>query len=209
MLKKILIICLAYLVIALAFSCYPCKCNDKPRIFDYISFWQDNILYEFPTDTTYNTIHSDADSIPLNAYGISLNYTSGFVFNPVEKNNGFSLMNTAYACKCVVQFPKPNDPIASLAIYTLNDFDDAHLSGSDVTEYFVYLFYEHNTLRYNKKSIYEIRDFFEGISGTVPVSIATYLDKNPTLNNTVAFEVIVTLVSGKKFTNRTPPVTLY
>lgn len=209
MLKKILIIFLSYLVIALAFSCHPCRCKPQKYFFNFIESYNSTLSYEFPTDSTFTQNDTDAMSLSYGTYGINIGM-KGELASLYQKQSCFSLINTALACDCNEDSYSANDPISSIKIYTVNDFDDTHLSGSDVTEYFVQLQKAYNPIRIEKNTVEVMlhKQLFDMGYG-VHRAYGIYLDKNPTLNNVVAFEVKVTLESGKEFTNRTPPVTLY
>ncbi len=208
MLKKILIICLAYLVIALAFSCHPCRCNSKNYYFNFVDTYSSILSYEFPADAAFTQNETDAMSLSFGTYGINIGM-KGELASLYQKQSCFSLINTAMACDCNEDSYSANDPISSMKIYTVNDFDDTHLSGSDVTEYFVQLQKAYNPIRIEKNTVEVMlhKQLFDMGYG-MHRAYAIYLDKNPTINNTVVFEVKVTLESGKEFTSTTIPVTL-
>ncbi len=209
MLKKILIICLAYLVIALAFSCHPCRCDNKDVIFKFIELNTFPSTYEFPNDSTYTINNTYRDSMQYGTYGIIFEMDKEEVVFQKNNHSCVSLFSSAYACSCIEPTFTTNDPIISVEIFTKNDFDSSHLSGSNITEYFTILEYSYIPLTITKKSISEIiSHYYKNSDYRLLSALQIYLDKNPIINNTVAFEVKVMLESGKEFTSTTIPVTL-
>lgn len=113
----------------------------------------------------------------------------------------FHLVNTAMACKCAQSTFTAKNSIVNIEIFTLNDFDTSHLSGSDITNYFVVLESVYNPAGYIKKpitsSLLTRLNKTYGASRPVDgVGMMFYLDQKVTLNRNARFMIKTTFESG-------------
>lgn len=95
--------------------------------------------YQWSELFTTNLDNRDAEPIeategrlPAIAYGIGVNMNFEFVYQqPCFK--GF--VNSAYATSCLETYTS-NDTITDIRVFTLSDFDETHLAGKEVSDYF-------------------------------------------------------------------------
>ncbi len=137
-------------------------------------------------DTTSN-------GVSKNAYGIrvflstSIN-SSGFVYNTI---NNLKLIDNSYALGCKQHYSLTN-MIKSFKIFTLNDFDDSHKAGADVTEYFNGLNKEYGPYITIQQKINEINSLLTDL----PEYFDIFLMKPPTENGFFRFKIMIELNDG-------------
>lgn len=212
--QKSLFIALAYYSM-LFVACVKNTCGKGGRApqngkFRYSSISSENLRYEFKSSTEFATSISIEDTISKKSYGLSflLNYTTASL-SKKKAINSFAI-NAAYACSPVPDTFTSSDSIKKISIKTLLDFDAAHLTGSDVTEYFneVYQFYSASEpIRYEKAFSVNSRfsDHYES-SGTMDYNL--YFNHSAFESKAVAFEFIIEYTNGKSISAKTKPVFL-
>lgn len=153
-------------------------------------------------------------SIPKNAYGIQLDLIRGLVaFN--RTSPGFFQSAYAFSCECPPEFHiKPKDEIQSIEIFTVNDFDDIHSAGLEVTDYFRMM---------NNGNLITLADYLESMKGTdskgnsgwsiynegdLRLRLTLLLMEAPSMGTTHQFEVKINLSDGRTLEQLTTVIIL-
>lgn len=148
---------------------------------------------------------TQSDSVPKNAYGISISmHTITTAYN--EKKSTPTLLTPAYAsmCHCDTYIYTATNNIAQLKIFTLNDFDANHKAGAEVSDYFkVY-----NPQDYSFKTIADyIQKPPKQISGAYMWDLElTLLLMTPPNSVTNQFKVQITLPDGRFYEAETKAI---
>jgi hypothetical protein len=98
------------------------------------------------------------------------------------------------------------DSVSSIIITTINDFNELHLSGKDVTNYFVYVDNADYKVRKNPiEYLYTTNQpsYYPGYY------FPLYLNARPTLNPNIQFDIKVKFKNGKEQQTRTQSTYLY
>jgi len=203
--RKIIFILLIPFVIEFIISFSSCKCQCNTY---YQNYAIDSLLNVNNINNAgmYANI-TQSDSIPKNAYGISVSMkTRTTAYN--EKKSAPTFFTPAYAmgCHCDTYIYSAKDSIAVLKIFTLNDFDSNHKAGAEVSDYFkVY-----NSQDYSFKTI---ADYMQKppkqITGGYmwELDLTLLLMTAPT-NVTNQFKVQIKLADGRFFEAETSPIDL-
>ncbi|MFT3907790.1 MAG: DUF5034 domain-containing protein [Ferruginibacter sp.] len=159
--NKIIFILLFPLVCDMVVSC--CHCDDA--VIKY--YTNKTIALDHLDNSGQNPVVAATGSVLKNAYGIRLKIIREETAC-IKKHSSF-FMESAYATSCscppLVTF-KPKNSVVSMKFYTINDFDNLHSAGAEITEYFK---------AYEKFVFTAIPDYLEKI--------------NEVLNSTTEFEL--------------------
>ncbi|NJK96961.1 MAG: hypothetical protein HC905_20395 [Bacteroidales bacterium] len=203
MIKKVLLIVLAYYALLILHSC--CNCGPYPI---YIINWSDISLKNI--DVEY-----DGESINLNPtndtligdYGVLINFS----YKLGSMRPKFDLMSQAFSCSCKDGEYILKNKVNRIELVTLNDYDSVHLANSNITEYFFsYLATDNNVLPEEILSVNEAIDngpFSTDIDG---YSVLALLGKNhkPTLDKHILLKILVTLDDSTTLADTTKLVRL-
>lgn len=202
-LKKSLLLCCLYYTVAIV-SCNYCKCSPSPdREYKYKELLITSMQYSFEGDSTYTVSQSSKDTLANNEYGISIQINYELISQALPTKN-FDFVNSAYACDCVLGNSFSNDSLNNLRILTLNDFDNEHPAGTDITANFKIL-----NQNYSPKYIsYEPIDKFAGnylyaIDYNGQTTLSLYLSNTNKVSKSVAFEVIIDGANGTQYKAKT------
>ncbi|KAA5534777.1 DUF5034 domain-containing protein [Taibaiella lutea] len=206
MIKKLLLILTGYYVLIFVSAC-TCNCEPTENFNAIVSEINTSMLiYSFQADTSFNFTPIETDSMKYDSYGINLN----FIGTIVKAEPSFSLVNTAYACKCYIDDDYFfHDSVSSVTITTINDFDEQHLSGEDVTGYFVYVDNDYTNNKVRKNTVAYFYSNQPSHSYYPGYYFPLYLNARPTLNPNIQFDIKVRFKNGNEQQTRTKSVYLY
>ena len=134
MFRKAVILCLSYYTLAIVVSgC--CNCPELPvRYFRWSGVSLKNFSHAY-----------SADSIVYPVYDTSVdfryrNYTLGVMMEHVLLTSNCRsrnyLLNEADACKCSPQAYSTSRPVIDVRVFTVNNYDSQHPSGTEITDRF-------------------------------------------------------------------------
>lgn len=133
--KKTVLVLLLPIFAQVLVSCW-CNCNE-PKYGTYTNkgFYEVKNLEnaEFLNTTTM-------ESIPKTAFGLRIEMQRDIVSQ--RQSPKTEILPSAYAmspCECPYNKLTAKDSVTTVNIFTVNDFDDKHLAGSDVSDYFRYV----------------------------------------------------------------------
>lgn len=118
----------------------------------------------------------------------------------------YSFFQSAYACDCVGNEYIPKDTLSTFKIFTVNDFDDTHPAGSDVSDYYrisnlnAYTQLDHYVDMYGFDTLYGPSQ----LQSTLEILLMT----PPTLNTTHQFRIELVLTDGRVMEQMTTPIDL-
>lgn len=129
-LKKVAFVLAVIFLIRLITSC--CRCNEPDKMY-YL--FDDISVHNLDNSGEFADV-SMSEHILKNAFGLQVELAIKKGTNPfVPRSIDFSVAN-ATSCDCVYERYLPKDTISSLLIFTVNDFDEKHIAGSDVSSCF-------------------------------------------------------------------------
>lgn len=114
-----------------------------------ISSFTNELLTIETIDNRYINDFLNQDEINYSKFGIRIVPEKDFYANNKAHLN---FMNQAYACD--VPFPSTTDTYTHIQIITNSDFDDNHLTGSDISAYFNIVNYSQNENNYISLTAY-------------------------------------------------------
>jgi len=157
-------------------------------------------------DDSRSSINLPGETISLATYGgLYIDYLARYHAQLTPKRDwSFSLMNTAYACSCIVGFDgSKEEELVSFSITTLNDFDNDHLAGSDIVDLFDVrgtFFSEENE---------SLSDYLANMTGKLMQEDMLLMPtKVPELNAEVKVRVRMELSTGEVYEADSVPFTL-
>lgn len=216
MIKKLGVIVVGVVMLMLMEACFPCNCKvGKPQgtHFNYkdAEIW----AYQSSVDSIQylNSQLLESDTVKSDTLSYRISFSAVLAKN-TQKHLSLGFINTAYACSC------PNnesvfaakDPIVSLKIYTLNDFDNAHLALSDVTSCFSILEQKFvpNAIQPNAITDDKVKNAFKDAYGdVVPTYVYGFmvsLIQPPALNKNVSLKIVFTTQNGVEYTAESKPI---
>lgn len=129
--KKILILLLIPFFSDVLVACCDCE---EPQLFKYTtaSFYLQHL-----DNRGQSPVVAADDTALKEAYGIRITVRCEKTARATPAFSFFLNRSYAFSCGCeaAIQY-HPKDSIAAIRIITLNDFDAAHPSGSDISDYF-------------------------------------------------------------------------
>ncbi len=134
-------------------------------------------------------------------FGIEITLTAELIAAANKRN--FSIIPSAYAFRYNANEYQLIDPINSFTINTINDFDDQHLAGSEVSEFFKT---PYGGDYYPVTKLLDTINFFNTKRYSVDQLIDSkiiMLRQDPILNTDQQFEICVGFVSGNKIIKET------
>ncbi|MEZ4886880.1 MAG: DUF5034 domain-containing protein [Chitinophagales bacterium] len=157
----------------------------------------------------------EASDNRLSAIAYALRVHMGFDFvyqQPCFK--GF--INSAYATSCLETY-STNDTIVGISVFPLSDFDENHLSGTSLEDYFAAKrrnsVTTYSSLEEKLAQAVPIADFLEQINEQAEYDLFTDFDllllKEPTLDSVFQFVVEVELSSSAVLRDTTESIVLY
>ena len=178
LLKHSALLALVYYSIVLVNACCSCP-QPKSYFFKIDDIRVSHIEFTFQRDTEFTYIQINKDSFQLSMYGLEIQFNTKQTvqINPLKN----FLMNSALACKCSEEDFISRDTLKNIHIYTLQNFNSSHPTGSDLSEYFNYFEYGHQPTKLVKTSIADFiaRHPFK----TLNISIPLYLSQAPDAGN--------------------------
>ena len=152
-----------------------------------------------------NTFITTTDSVLKKAYGIRLHLVREiFVTN---KSPQYIFIQSAYADSPPIYYHDylPLDSIVSMQIFTINDFDDFHPAGSEITDYFkVYQNYSFTPI---KEYLNKASKIYSHLSD-LQVDIDMLLMTAPIINTKHQFKIQIKLSDGRILTQETTMINL-
>jgi len=112
----------------------------------------------------------------------------------------FSLMNSAYACSCIVGAVRSKEEkLVNLSIITLNDFDDDHLANSDITDLLEFKGHFWDGEYYNDNGGLTMTEYVTNRKDKLldGEDIVLKLLSAPTLNESFKIKVVMELSDGE------------
>lgn len=194
--KVLVLLSLPYLIL----GC--CKCKDYITItqYNYCSI-SSNTISSFTNEA--NAI-STADTIDKDNFGLRINIET----NTEVCKTPTSIFRSAHACKCPEPYQNaPSVGIKKISIRTLNDFDNTHLAGDLITDYFEE-FYGPIYRTIDEFSFYFQDKKFEGQGRLLTGPFDLKLIKSPPISSKQAFEISIELADDKVLTTTTREVFL-
>ena len=155
----LLIVLFALPLLDVFYSC--CNCNDDvvDHYYSFSDFSVKNI-----DNSGQNPLESEQEEINKNAYGIRLYINKELLSNSEKSTNNkcYLFSSSAYAFSCDCDFSSYNlvNPIQSIKIFTLQDFNNEKLANSDISEYFNVI----HTYKTVEESIEDINKVFNRTS---------------------------------------------
>ena len=143
------------------------------------------------------------EGVSKNAYGIRI-FLSTKLNTAQNSLKNFQFISNSYALACKQDYSLYNK-IRSIKVVTLTDFDGAHLSGEEVTEYFNGLSNEYGPYVSIKDKINELNSSLV----EMPEYFDIYLMKQPTQSDYYWFNITIELNDGTITDLRTDYVTLF
>ena len=189
--KKLIILFFLLVPIAsvLFHACCPCDVETQHRNYSHKAIFLKNL-----DNSGEKIIESESLQLNKNAYGIRLYLTREKNVVACTKQMNSFFIQSAYAtsCKCPPEFLYfPSDSIVSIKIFTVNNFDNQHSAGSDVTDYFRVSGSFSVIESYVANMYYTYADDFEYWGQEI--NLGLLLMTAPTTNNKHQFEIQVTL----------------
>lgn len=129
-LKKVAFILAVIFFARLIVSC--CRCDEPGQMY---YFFDDISVHNIDNSGEHDVV-SISERILKEAFGLQVELSvkkESNYFTP--RNIAFSPAN-ATSCECVYERYLPKDTISVLTIFTLNDFDEKYIAGSDISSYF-------------------------------------------------------------------------
>jgi len=158
-------------------------------------------------------ITAEENRLPATAYAIGMSMLYEFVHyeSPL---NGFS--NSAYAYSCDESYRR-NDTIEAIRIRALSDFDEFHLAGTDLTDFFAAKMRSTVTAFSSTEDKIEhaiaVSSFVENVNESSPYYLLTDFDlfllKKPSEEAVFQFIIEVELSNEKILVDTTDSIILY
>jgi len=192
-----------------AMGCMPCKCLvGKTGKFQYTSLVAGNIMYTFPAGKPFETAATTADTIDKNSYGVKLTFTYDLAgIRKVRASAG--LCNAAYACSCREDRYDLADSITHIDIITLSDFDATHPAGSDVSDYFQYVYYDYGAKTYVYMPVNnDLSRLYLQLQQKGNHTLELFLQNDAGVAKAVALDIVMRHKSGKVLTAKPQAVYL-
>ena len=197
--NKVILILFFPFLIEIIVSC--CNCSEP----EVATFTHTNVLLEHLDNSGESSRTTISDSILKEAYGLQINLDREFLAcNPLQ-NHSFFISSYALSCDCNQIAYIPREYVTDIIIISSHDFDNTHLAGDDISEYFKVLkshSYQSIT-EYLKK---EEKDFVYDYLSTLRVQLL--LMTPPTLNEFHEFKVQIFLSDGRILEQTTTPIYL-
>ncbi len=157
-------------------SCITCGGN-SPNYYNVESF-SSSLLKKVYIDDTFLFEDLEDDEVNYNEYGVLISPLNEYYSTA---NKSF-LVNSMYACDEVP--PTTTDKYLDVNVFTNNAFDEDHLEGSDVSDFFKILNFDNNLLT--------IDDFMQ-LSPLIEGSLILVLDEKPSASGDFSFTIHITL----------------
>ena len=133
---------------------------------------------------------------------IHLDYIVDYhTYHTPKRDWSFSLINSAYACSCVEGgYRSKEEELVSFCITTLNEFDDEHLTNTDITDLFEYIGF------FNNGEYIDVND--QPLADQISVGInqelqgedmVLKLTKAPELNSEFKIKIAMELSTGETY----------
>ncbi len=197
--RKIGLIIIIGFILRLIVSCCDCPDTKEYRYtFNSIEVFHVNNSGQTP-------VIVDNGIIPKEAYGLRLEcLVAKLAFNESIK---FFEISSAYAfdCDCppeIAYFAK--DTISNIRITTLNNFDDSHPAGSDISDFFK-VFKNDSFITIQEFIGFPERAYYENPDNEI---INFYLLKSPSIIGEFRFKIEILLSDGTNLTSVTSAITL-
>jgi hypothetical protein len=200
MLRKVAALAIAWYAMAVILAgC--CNCPPAPT---YNLRWTTLAVNTYSYTVADNMVTESADSsMDFSANNLMIRAHLDFELITATESGRFSMINQAYACKCIDGFYHPEHALSSLKVISVNAFDNDHPAMSDVSKYFR-----------SKKSFSNGQP--DGL-GDVNLDIKNsstyempkndfrlYLDKRPAVGGDHQFTVVLTLNDSSTIVATTP-----
>ncbi len=183
-----------------------CKCSPTQESnFVNCDFEAHHLIFtgDYPEITT-------ADSTLKTVYGIQIAVNRKENICSAQSSFYF---NAAYACSCVPLYSfNATNAITKINIITINEFDEQHLAGSDISDYFIA---EEYSKSYSIPNYINTRDsiLYSDVSFTDSNfdewTTDLFLKTPPAGNSEHQFKVIVTFSDGQILEEQLSPIKLY
>lgn len=199
MIKKIFFVFALALISQLIVSCVNCNCLPIKTVY----YTNTALLLRNMDFSLAEPKISNAAIISGANYGIQIQLqTEIIVLN--KKQIRFGLMQAAYACSCPEDDFIAKDNIASLKIFSNNDFDATHPKNTDLSLYFKAK--RNNAMVTITDYIAAIKDQFDVYPNNFYEGV--FLQTMPTLNKKHRFKIVITLTDGRVLEAETTEVEL-
>jgi hypothetical protein len=200
--RKVLILLIVPFVFQISGSCIIGGNCDDPEIYHY-SFQSISVEH---LDNSGPMPAVSSGPVLKHAYAVRVDIDREKIATIIALPR-FSFFQSAYASgDCAPDEFIPADTLSSFKIFTLQDFDDNHAAGSDVSDYF----------RISNPSAYTALDDYIDMYGASVVynrgdldtSLQILLMTPPTLNTTHQFRVQIELTDGRVLESTTTTIDL-
>lgn len=178
-----------------------CDCSDIKPHFNINNLEIQNTIKK--NDNWFVPITVGVDSINFESYeGINLDYIVDY---HSSINWNFSLMNSAAACSCLGPGwnGSTTEKIETLEIITLNNFDEEHLSGSTINDFFSISYLGRN----NADLKQSLEDFLLENDSFIEIEdLPLTLEKAPTKDSIFHVKVVLKLSTGELYEAENLPI---
>jgi len=186
--KKVFALFLIVVLAEVVFACFSCECPKAITNYYNLKFLSVSNLYR-NADTLRETTTPE---ILAKNYGLRLKIRGEKV--AYTKPSGSLFITSAYACDCIGRVDIANEYIETIKIFTINNYDSIHASGSDVSEYFKVF-----DRSYNKPSdipffLKRQNDLFVDYDGEIGIDLV--LETAPILKSKHQFNIEILLSNG-------------
>ena len=201
--KKALYIYLIFTLFSILTSS-SCK-SPETHYFDWnnLNYSKQEIFYQ---NGFINYRETDKTTFAELTFGVNLRFEYNIfaALNNFRINSPYSLYATSYEDDIYIL----SDKVSYIKITTINDFDEEHLAGSDVTDYFSTLF---------GGDFKPVNSMVNGVNGLntdryeesqLTENYLMFLRENPTIQNDQQFQIEVKFGSGKSLAITTELITI-
>ena len=199
MIKKVLFVFVIAVVLQTIAGCVDCNCGPIKKIY----FTRKGLSLKNMNSALPLPMVTDTGIISSANYGIQVRLLTEHLAVRKQKIN-WGLIQTAQACSCPEDDFIPKEDIASVEIFSNNDFDAAHPKNTDLSLYFKVKNYKVTTpiaehIKRLKDSNYIARQaFYDGV----------FLQTGPASSKKHKFKVRITLSDGRILEAETTEVEL-
>ncbi len=199
MIRKVFFVFLIAIVSQTIAGCVDCNCGPIKKIY----FTRKGLSLKNMNSSLPQPMVTDTGIIASANYGIQVRLQIEHLTVRKQQIN-WGLIQTAQACKCAGDDFIPKEDIASVEIFSTNDFDATHPKNTDLSLYFKVRNYKVTTpiaehIKRLKDSNYIARSaFYDGV----------FLQTGPTASKKHKFTIRITLSDGRILEAETSEVEL-
>lgn len=183
-------------------------CDDTPRQFTLTGFSLYNSGFIEERGRIVNQLDENVNRMPALDYALYGVFDSEFIAEVYNPKNWTPFISTAAANYC--RRDRITDlEMKSIHIKSLNNFDNEHLEGDNVSNYF----HSRDTFN-NHDTLTNINEFVAYYNEQLKVGYLEYdfhllLNQTPTLDSIFRFEVVVEWENGDRLVDTTEQIILY